>query len=197
MTEEMSSPSQEMILETAKALIMQSGFDGFSMRQLAEKSGFAKGTIYHYFRDKQALYLQVLEREMLHTHVTLLQAIEQEDSVRAKLRAAIDAYLHLTEKKHHAIFLLLREVGHLEAELSALIQRHRDALVEPFQSILLEGMTAGIFRTVPVEIAVSALLGMMNNLATTHLILQGARVDDAMVEAIMDLFCQGICRVEG
>lgn len=187
------SPSQEMILDAAKHLIMRNGFDGFSMRQLSEESGFAKGTIYHYFRDKQELYLEVIEREMLDTERVLCKAATQGSSPPQQLRAMIEAYLHLAEEKHHSMFLLLREVGHLDEELRALLQRHRGPLLQPFRDVLERGVRQGTFRPVDADTTVSALLGMMNSMVTFRLFAQEEQSGQPLIDAVLDLFCNGVC----
>ena len=55
-----SKPSREDILRHALALIVQDGFQGFSMRKLAARLGIAAKTIYNFFRNQDELYLCIL-----------------------------------------------------------------------------------------------------------------------------------------
>jgi AcrR family transcriptional regulator len=192
-SEETLSPSREMILDAAKHLIMQNGYDGFSMRQLSEESGFAKGTIYHCFRDKQELYLHVLEREMLHTNQVLQDSVASNTTPQEQLRAAITCYLQVAEERHYSMFQLLREAGNLEEDLRVLIQRHRHSILQPFQQILSQGMAQGIFRRLEMEDTIWMLLGMMNGVVTVRMCTDAEPPDARLVEIMLDLFCNGIC----
>ena len=56
------------ILAAAEGLLVRDGYDGFSMRRLAQSCGYTTPTIYHYFRDKKGLIDAILEprfRELL------------------------------------------------------------------------------------------------------------------------------------
>ena len=48
------------ILETSSALFIERGYAEFSLRQVAERIGYSPGTIYLYFRDKDAVLLAVM-----------------------------------------------------------------------------------------------------------------------------------------
>jgi TetR/AcrR family transcriptional regulator len=54
------SAGQEAILEAAVQLFSERGYDGVSMRSVAEAAGVSKANIYHHFASKEALYLAIL-----------------------------------------------------------------------------------------------------------------------------------------
>jgi TetR/AcrR family transcriptional regulator len=51
----------ERILAAAKDLFAESGFNAVSMNAIAERAGFSKANIFHHFKTKNALYLEVLK----------------------------------------------------------------------------------------------------------------------------------------
>ncbi|WP_222868000.1 TetR/AcrR family transcriptional regulator [Saccharophagus sp. K07] len=55
-----------MILRAALRLLAGCGFHGFSMKQLADEAGVAAGTLYLYFKDRDALIRQ-LHQEIIQT----------------------------------------------------------------------------------------------------------------------------------
>lgn len=59
------SDKRQSILSAAQTLLAQYGFHGFSMKQLACEAGVAAGTVYLYFRDKEALI------QDLHRHIVM------------------------------------------------------------------------------------------------------------------------------
>ncbi len=54
--------ARRAILDATEALLIEQGFDAFSMRRLAERCGYTAPTIYHYFGDKKGLFDTLLEQ---------------------------------------------------------------------------------------------------------------------------------------
>ena len=52
------------ILAAAELLLVEDGYEGFSMRRLAHRCGYTAPTIYHHFRDKQGLIDAVIEAQL-------------------------------------------------------------------------------------------------------------------------------------
>lgn len=53
--------ARRAILDATEALLVEGGFERFSMRRLAERCGYTAPTIYHHFGDKQRLLDTVVE----------------------------------------------------------------------------------------------------------------------------------------
>jgi len=62
---EEDSAKRRQILDGARKLFMDLGFDGASMGKIAETAGVSKGTLYVYFTDKSALFEAIVEQEKL------------------------------------------------------------------------------------------------------------------------------------
>jgi len=54
------SDAVERILAAAKDLFAESGFNAVSMKAIAERAGVSKANVFHHFKSKNALYLEVL-----------------------------------------------------------------------------------------------------------------------------------------
>jgi AcrR family transcriptional regulator len=63
-TEEDTSKRRQ-ILDGARKMFMDFGFDGASMGEIAKAAGVSKGTLYVYFADKCALFEAMVEEETL------------------------------------------------------------------------------------------------------------------------------------
>ena len=60
------SQTKELILEHARELFLELGYEGVSMRMLASRCSISLGLIYHYFVSKDALFADVV-RPVLQT----------------------------------------------------------------------------------------------------------------------------------
>ncbi len=54
---------QNQILDAAAHCFVDKGFHGAGMAEVAQRSGMSTGHIYHYFANKQAIILAIVERE--------------------------------------------------------------------------------------------------------------------------------------
>jgi len=61
----------DSILEAAAQVLQRSGVEGFNTNAVAERAGVSVGTLYQYFRDKDALLVAVTRREMAKPETSL------------------------------------------------------------------------------------------------------------------------------
>jgi AcrR family transcriptional regulator len=59
------SSKRRQILDGARKVFMNLGFDGASMGEIARAAGVSKGTLYVYFADKNRLFEAIVEEEIL------------------------------------------------------------------------------------------------------------------------------------
>jgi len=82
---------REAILRHAARLFARRGYIGTSMNQVAEAAGLSKASLYHYYRDKYAMLVEITEG-----HVSTLEALV--DAVRAEALPPADAVRRLIER---------------------------------------------------------------------------------------------------
>jgi len=54
---------RRQILDGARACFARHGYEGATVRRLEQTTGMSRGAIFHYFRDKQALFLAIAEQD--------------------------------------------------------------------------------------------------------------------------------------
>ena len=65
LTGDEDSSKRRQILDGARKVFMDLGFDGASMGEIARSAGVSKGTLYVYFADKNRLFEAIVEEEAL------------------------------------------------------------------------------------------------------------------------------------
>src|SRR6195952_3331755 len=60
-----ASSKRRQILDGARKVFLDLGFDGASMGEIARSAGVSKGTLYVYFADKNRLFEAIVEQEAL------------------------------------------------------------------------------------------------------------------------------------
>ena len=64
--------SREKILQSAVELFMEEGYEAASVNDICKNAGVSKGSFYHYFETKQALFLTLMENWSSLTMQTVL-----------------------------------------------------------------------------------------------------------------------------
>ncbi|MCX6046036.1 MAG: TetR/AcrR family transcriptional regulator [Chloroflexi bacterium] len=192
MLEGLISPSKTSILDAAEKLLGKYGYAGLSMRELAEECGLAKATIYHYFHDKQAIVLSVLERDMSRIRASTVAAAAQEENCIEKLRAVIQTHYVMTRERHAMIINVIREINGLEPHLQELKRKHMAAYYSPVVKIIEDGIAQGLFRPVNVEMTVFSLFGMIHSFVAHCMLTDEAESGDDFVDHTLSLLLYGI-----
>src|SRR5438034_4823996 len=91
---EEDSSKRRQILDGARKVFMDLGFDGASMGEIARSAGVSKGTLYVYFADKNRLFEAIVEEEMLDQQKVAFN-FDPERDVATTLRQFGRAYIEL------------------------------------------------------------------------------------------------------
>src|SRR4029078_4764208 len=81
----------QSIQDAAMRVIARKGMAAATMQEIAEEAGVAKGTIYLYFRDRDELVEKTFETAITRLIARVEEALEQESTVKEKIRAAMSA----------------------------------------------------------------------------------------------------------
>ena len=77
---------ESTILLTAEDVFQEKGFHNTDMREIAQRSGIAVGTIYHYFKNKEELYVQVILNnwKKISSNLNEISMLENEPQIMVK-----------------------------------------------------------------------------------------------------------------
>jgi AcrR family transcriptional regulator len=100
---------RRQILTATEALLVNEGYEGFSMRRLADRCGYTAPTIYHHFGDKAGLIDTLLEERFGEMAERIDRVPEFEDSAEL-LRAQLLAFVEfgLENPTHYSLLMAPR-----------------------------------------------------------------------------------------
>ncbi|MBF0281568.1 MAG: TetR/AcrR family transcriptional regulator [Zetaproteobacteria bacterium] len=142
------SESEQNILNAAEALFSNQGFDATSIKQIADQAGLSKSSIFHYFSNKDALYLAVIKRSCQGIQA-MLNTLSQSANLDTISKLILYCAHDLQEMMNHAdvVRLTLRELTYgREAHAQQLAQ---EAFSEQFlhlRALISEGQQCGLLR---------------------------------------------------
>ena len=73
------------ILDGAKRCFMQVGFEAASMNEITSEAGVSKGTLYVYFKDKEDLFKELIDREKSAVMGAALKELEKPGTIAEQL----------------------------------------------------------------------------------------------------------------
>src|SRR5690606_3121545 len=98
------------ILDAARHVFFEHGFNSTSMEMIANRCQLAKGTIYLYFKNKESLYLSLVEDGVLLLKDMMQQAIRPGSSIEEKLLTIADVHYRFSVE-HREYFSVLLAVN--------------------------------------------------------------------------------------
>lgn len=193
---EQTPDSKDAILDAAQELIAEHGYAGFSIRDLSRASGLAKGTIYHHFQDKRAIYRSVMERDLGRMIARMEEAVADVEDPVHWLRCFVRAFLQNAQDRRSHIRALLRELGAMEDGVLQVARRVREQVGGQVAATIERGIAQGLFRAIPPQVAVMSLIGAMNTYIAWQLVVEDGEIDPATGEIIVDFFLFGLMQQE-
>ena len=151
--------TRDAILAAATEEFSQNGLDGARVDRIARRAGVNKRMLYHYFGNKDDLFLAVLEavyRDIRSHELELnLEALAPMDAMRELVEYTFDYYI----SNPHFIRLLNNEnlYGARHLKRSGEIERLHSPLVSLLAGVLRKGEADGAFRAGvdPVQLYIS------------------------------------------
>ncbi len=181
---------RELILSHAAHLFARRGYFGTSMNQVAEAAGLSKASLYHYYKDKYALLVQIAEG-----HVSRLEALvaeveaenlPPEPRVRQLILRIIEEYADAQDAHR----VLTEDVRFLEPEDRERILDKERLVVNGFADAIAtwqpQQFQAGLTKPLAM-----LLFGMINWMFT-WLQPDGALTHAQMAPIVADLFFAGV-----
>ena len=195
--------TRRKLLAAARREFADSGLAGARVDEIAARAGVNKQLVYHYFGDKDALYLAVLEwvyEEIRAQERKLnLTGLPPHQAIRKLIESSFD---HLAA--HPDFILLLNDEnrgGARHVRTSRRLEAMHSPLVNMVSKILSEGVRAGVFRKGinPVHLYIS-IAGLsyffFSNTPTLSAIfgkdLAGAAARSARRKHVVDLVLQAL-----
>ena len=108
--EEQAEWRRNQLLDTALRLFGEKGVENTSIKDIAEAAGVAQGLVYHYFRSKEDLLVEVLQRRSPMVALRdLLAGLQDQPAIQVLPMLAQGIYGIMTERRD-LLSIMFREV---------------------------------------------------------------------------------------
>ena len=180
---------REAILQHAAALFARSGYPATSMNQVALACGLSKATLYHYYRDKDAMLVAIAEGHVLRLRAlvdaVLAEGLPPEQRLRTLIARIVEEYAG-AQHAHRVLTEDVRFLSPADRQRVLNTERHVVAVAE---------LRPGLQQARLDKPLTMLLFGMINWLFT-WMHTDGTLDYDQMALIVADLFVSGIAAVQ-
>ena len=150
---------RERVIRQARELFLAQGYAAVSMQQIADAVGVNKATLYHYFRDKQALFIAVMVEQGKQMNAAVAAALAAGETLPDKLQSVAQTVLDM----QHSDFGRLSSDMHLHVseEGRAEVFARCGVPWAQISDMLREAATRGEIRPVDADFAGRSFFGMI------------------------------------
>jgi AcrR family transcriptional regulator len=134
-----SEQTRALILETALRLFRERGYDGTTMRAIAEQAGVSVGNAYYYFASKEHLVQGFYDRIAQDHREQLPAATAGQRDLGDRLRTALRVWLAIAEPYHEFAAQLFKNAADPDSPLSPFSAESapaREAVIELYRGVL-------------------------------------------------------------
>ena len=203
----MARPSRsqdQKLVDTARAMLPQTGISGLSLRSVAQKAGVNLGMFHYHFKSKDAFVRRLLQETYENFFVTFSEAAQVGQSPIARLRSVLVAFAIFARDHRTFYALLARELLNEQPQCKKFVSdnfpRHSSILI----SLIKECKQQGLVRDLPVPVLAAFAMTSMGvpNILVAALERNKTRtiagfplqviLDDKMIKARADMVIKGM-----
>ena len=171
--EEIRQARTQQILEAARQVFAERGFHGTRMSDIAQAIGVSQGTMYHYFRSKDELFLAVLNVWNEQIGSIARQLPNSDVSVVDKFWMLNQLAVSFFETGEDLLSVSVEYWAYTlrNPEVTAGFREFYIVMQQSFKDILQEGIETGEFKPVDVEVVSSLPLIILDGITLLTAIL--------------------------
>ncbi len=198
--EKINNEKQMEILKAAVDLISERGFERTTVDEIAARANVGKGTIYLYFKNKEEIFIAILENGIQAIMKRMNEILNESGDFRHRLEALLKEHLQFAEdhRKFYKVFIKERLNMKLIADKAAqdrIMEKHQK-MQEQLTQFLQIGIDQNQLRNGDPEIFAFVFSGIISHFCF-HWLTE--RENDSLVNqvpVILDLFYNGVGKKE-
>lgn len=196
-----SKNKKDLILDSAEKVFLEKGFYPTKIEEIARNAGIAKGTVYIYFKDKESIYISLIERKLNEVSNFIEDIIKENISSSEKLEKIyfrMCEFIVKTQKFQSLISIEnIQTLTNMIDSLKEQIIPKVKGLIEAIAKIIEEGVRERKFEDIDPLLGalifmgylrLAILLPVMEKLYSLEISMD----KDSTTKKILDVFFHGI-----
>ena len=185
---------KEQILIVAKKFFTRFGLKKTTMDEIAKATRMGKATLYHYFRSKEQVFAEVIQRESQILEEKLNEAIEAANNPKEKVRAYITTRINYINSLSNTYLALTGKYLDHYSLVKEFKKEFNEYEIRKLSSILNSGVEKNVFSTMNVK-NVARMIGIaLQGLELFQIVEEKLENFEGDVKLMTDILLQGICK---
>ncbi len=188
-------PLRQRLLRETTHLFVERGFDGTSMREIADACGVTKASLYYYYPSKADLLADIIRTYLDAVSSTVEQARTGSADPPAQLRAIVAGLFTLPPEGRAVIRLAMHDLRHLtEPDRATFGAAYHQRFLQPIADIVEAGVASGDFEAHDPMTVVWVLLGMLYPFLSSP---PSAATTPQLLDDLLSILLDGLNRRSG
>jgi len=188
------SEKKGIITRVAQKIFSRYGLIKTTVDEIARAARMGKASLYHYFKSKEDIFAEVVEKENMLLTEKIQEAINKEDLPQKKIRAYIITrmkYLSELANIHSAL-----KDDYLEhyAFIEKIRKRNFQEEIETIKNILKEGTKKGLFKVRDIELTSFAIISALKGLEYPWSVETPLPEVEKNIDKLLEILFNGIAK---
>lgn len=106
---------REELLNIAATVFAEKGFQGSTVREIADKAGILSGSLYHHFKSKEEMAAEVTRRYWDDLELANQAAVQSSDNPAEQLRALVHTSVRMSLRRRDEVRILHQDWHYIQA----------------------------------------------------------------------------------
>jgi len=192
------SGGREFIIETAGRLFSQKGYQGVSIRDIAQACHMTNAALYYHFKNKPELFLAVMRRYQEKVMASINEAVATQGELPDRLRRLVLSYANILCGQRQSFQTLRRDLSNIDsARAGRLFGAIHSDFMRPLQQVIESGQANGQIVAIDARLLARMLHGMIIALTFEGKFRRQNRLTADEADAVVDVFLNGVgCRAD-
>lgn len=146
------------ILRAAEAIFSEKGFAAARLEDIAQRVGIRRASLVYYFRDKRALYDEVLDNVFGDAARRYEAVLATAVPLPERVEAVIETWVNFVAERPSVARILLRETAEFVPAEGRAVAQHAAPAIAAVARAIREGQHAGLFHEIdPVHFIITVV----------------------------------------
>ena len=187
---------KKQILEAALKIFIKKGYAKTTMDDIVGLSGLSKGALYHYYKSKKDLFLDLIDHWEVYTFKNFYQKSSKYNSASNTIRLFGQNVLKTLKDKKIAY---LAEVEFLSLSNHDLDIKHRsqllyDKLLNLFEKVVAKGIKQGEFKELDIRTTAMFIIAVFQGVNWFAIFEENSVSAESYIENSIDLIINSISK---
>mgnify|MGYP006266992487 CR=1 FL=1 len=188
-----SASARERLIDAALTLFNSRGYAATTVREICEAAGVTKPVLYYHFRNKEGIYLHVMNEGFLDFASTITRALDRQGTATERLHGLLqDTYALFLRHVPEARLMHAMYYGPPQGAPAYDFDRYHQNFEDAVRGVLEEGAAAGEFRLGPLDVMTWVVLGCMNTAIELRLCHPERAIDGPDLAKMVDIVLAGL-----